>query len=97
MSNVLASALSGFVIPISFYPAWAAAVLTDLPWASFVQAPIDVFLERPHAWFWLVRQAVWAAVLLAAGRRRVRRGGAAPGGAGRMMDAPAKVSACTAV
>jgi viologen exporter family transport system permease protein len=68
MSNVLASALSGFVIPIAFYPAWAARILTDLPWASFVQAPIDIFLERPHAWFWLVRQSLWAAALLAAGR-----------------------------
>jgi ABC-2 type transport system permease protein len=68
LSNVLASGLSGFVVPVAFFPSWAARVLTALPWAAFIQAPIDVFLERPHATFWLVRQACWAVVLLAAGR-----------------------------
>jgi ABC-2 type transport system permease protein len=55
-------------VPIAFFPEWAARLLTNLPWAAFVQAPIDVFLERPDATFWLVRQTVWAVVLLAAGR-----------------------------
>jgi ABC-2 type transport system permease protein len=68
MANVLASALSGFVIPIAFFPDWAARLLTVLPWAAFIQAPIDVFLEKPHATYWLVGQAVWAVVLLAVGR-----------------------------
>jgi ABC-type uncharacterized transport system permease subunit len=39
-----------------------------LPWASFIQAPIDVFLERPDASFWLVRQACWAVALFVIGR-----------------------------
>jgi ABC-2 type transport system permease protein len=68
MANVLASALSGFMVPIAFYPAWAATLLRALPWAAFVQAPIDIFLERPEASHWIWRQCVWAVVLLAAGR-----------------------------
>jgi ABC-2 type transport system permease protein len=68
IAGVLATGLSGFIVPIAFFPEWAARLLTNLPWAAFVQAPIDVFLERPDATFWLVRQTVWAVVLLAAGR-----------------------------
>ena len=66
-ATVLANVMSGFVVPIAFYPAVGGRVLTNLPWAAFVQAPIDIFLERPHAPFWLVRQTVWAVVLLAVG------------------------------
>jgi ABC-2 type transport system permease protein len=68
MASVLATGLSGFIVPIAFFPAWAERVLTNLPWAAFIQAPIDVFLERPNAEFWLVRQVVWAVALLALGR-----------------------------
>jgi ABC-2 type transport system permease protein len=68
LSTVLASAASGFVIPIAFFPAWAERLLTVLPWASFIQAPIDVFLERPDASFWLVRQTCWAVALFVIGR-----------------------------
>jgi ABC-2 type transport system permease protein len=68
LSTVLATALSGMLVPIAFFPSWAERVLVVLPWAAFVQAPIDVFLERPDANFWLVRQTFWALVLLALGR-----------------------------
>jgi viologen exporter family transport system permease protein len=68
MANVLASGLSGFVIPVAFFPEWAARLLTVLPWAAFIQAPIDVFLEKPDATFWLVRQTIWAVALLVVGR-----------------------------
>jgi ABC-2 type transport system permease protein len=68
LSIVLTSALSGFLVPIAFFPAWAVPLLENLPWASVIQAPIDVFLERPgaDAWFW--RQLAWSFVLLALGR-----------------------------
>jgi ABC-2 type transport system permease protein len=68
MANVLASALSGFIVPIAFFPSWAVKVLVALPWAAFVQAPIDIFLERPHASYWLLAQVFWAVALLALGR-----------------------------
>jgi viologen exporter family transport system permease protein len=68
LSTVLASVASGFIVPIAFFPPWTERLLNNLPWASFIQAPIDVFLERPDAWFWLVRQACWTFALFVIGR-----------------------------
>jgi ABC-2 type transport system permease protein len=68
LSVVLSSALSGFIVPIAFFPAWAARLLENLPWAAFIQGPIDVFLEKPDAGVWFVRQLVWTVALLALGR-----------------------------
>jgi ABC-2 type transport system permease protein len=68
LAIVLVSVLSGFLVPISFFPDWAANIIRVLPWAGVVQAPVDIFLERPYAAWWLVHQVVWSLVLLAIGR-----------------------------
>jgi len=68
MSAVLSMALSGMVLPLNLVPGVAGTVVRALPWASYVQVPIDVYLGR-HPGLDLFAalgfQALWAVVLLA--------------------------------
>ena len=62
--------LSGFLIPIQFFPQWLAMVSRALPFAAMVQIPMEVFLEKhtgPNLAGVLAVQAAWAAGLYAAG------------------------------
>lgn len=71
LASVATMFLSGFVVPIAFFPGWMATVLRLLPFAGIVQTPIDVFLEQRTGLAALGAiglQVVWALVLLGAGR-----------------------------
>jgi ABC-2 type transport system permease protein len=63
--------LSGFIVPVAFFPGPLEAVARALPFVAFVEIPVEVFLGK-HEGAALVRalafQAAWAAALLAAGR-----------------------------
>lgn len=69
------SVLSGFIVPVSFFPDGVRPIVEALPFAATVQVPIEVFLEKrtgaslgaAYAF-----QAAWAAVLLVAGRAILR-------------------------
>lgn len=61
-------ALSGFVVPLDFFPPWLAALQRALPFAGMVQAPIDVYLGTRSAWSVLLLQGLWGVALLLAGR-----------------------------
>jgi ABC-2 type transport system permease protein len=68
--------LSGFVIPIAFFPEAARKVLYALPFVAMVEMPINVFLERAQGAelaATLAVQATWAVVLLACGRLMLAR------------------------
>jgi ABC-2 type transport system permease protein len=59
--------LSGFLVPLSFFPEWARAPLAVLPFAGIVQIPTDLFLERLTGAAMLsalALQLAWAAALL---------------------------------
>jgi ABC-2 type transport system permease protein len=75
ISQALWTALSGFLIPIAFFPHAARTFLHALPFVAMIELPIDVFLERATG-AGLARtlaiQVFWAVVLLAAGRRLLR-------------------------
>lgn len=63
--------LSGFLIPVSFFPGWLEAVARATPFPSILQLPIEVFLEKPDGLEVvgvLAVQAGWALALLAVGR-----------------------------
>lgn len=71
ISVVLGTFLSGFTIPLVFFPDWAEATVRLLPYAAFVQVPIEVLLGKyrgadivPA----LAGQLAWTVVLLGAGR-----------------------------
>ena len=63
--------LSGFLVPIAFFPPWARTIVEVLPFAAIVQVPATVFLELTHG-AGLVRmvgvQALWAAAMLGVAR-----------------------------
>ncbi|CAL9430108.1 ABC transporter permease [Streptomyces sp. enrichment culture] len=62
---------SGMLLPLTVFPGALGEVARTLPWASMLQVPADVFLEKRTGWGLLEAygfQAGWAVVLLAAGR-----------------------------
>lgn len=66
--------LSGLILPLAWFPAWAQAVLAWTPFPALFQIPIDVFTERGDPLVLLGRQLVWAAVLITVGRFVLDRG-----------------------
>ena len=66
--------LCGLILPISWFPAWAQAVLAWTPFPVLFQIPIDVFTERGNPFLLLAREAVWGAVLFWLGRMVLARG-----------------------
>jgi ABC-2 type transport system permease protein len=80
LTNTVILFLSGFIVPISFFPPWLASIANALPFRGLAQAPIAVYLGKltgiELAGFFL-QQCVWLVVLVAGGRfllsRMVRR------------------------
>jgi len=72
--GVAGGVLSGLVVPLAWFPAWAQAALAWTPLPSLFQIPIDVFIERGNPMGALAAQAGWALLLLAFGRVVLRRG-----------------------
>jgi ABC-2 type transport system permease protein len=72
--SVAASAwtlLSGFTIPIAFFPDAVRGLVRALPFVAMVELPMDVFLERARGTAvlgTLAIQVFWVIVLLGAGR-----------------------------
>lgn len=70
-SILIMGLLSGFMLPLQFFPDWARAACRALPFSAMVQLPLEVFLGK-HSGAdvagVLAYQLFWAAVLLAAGR-----------------------------
>ncbi|MGW1490759.1 ABC transporter permease [Streptomyces sp. NBC_00191] len=62
---------SGMLLPLTVFPGALGEVARALPWASMLQVPADVFLEKRTGWGLVQAYAFqlgWAVVLLAAGR-----------------------------
>ncbi|MEU1038675.1 ABC transporter permease [Streptomyces sp. NPDC005551] len=59
---------SGMLLPLNVFPGVLGEVVRVLPWASLIQAPVDVLLGRRDPAATYVFQAAWAVGLLAAGR-----------------------------
>lgn len=67
--------LSGFMIPIAFFPDAARNVIHALPFVAMLELPVNVFLERARGAelaATLGVQLFWAAALLGAGRLVLR-------------------------
>jgi ABC-2 type transport system permease protein len=62
--------LSGFLVPIDFFPAWLQAVAAGSPFPAMVQLPVDVFLGQAGGALGpaVATQVAWLAVLLGLGR-----------------------------
>lgn len=71
LSAALWTSLSGFIIPIAFFPDALRGVVRMLPFVAMIEMPIEVFLEHVRGadlFATLAVQAMWTVVLLAAGR-----------------------------
>jgi ABC-2 type transport system permease protein len=69
--SITAIFLSGFLVPLNYFPDWARITVTWLPFAGMLQAPIEVLLGKLDGAALagaLVLQAGWGLVLLAADR-----------------------------
>ena len=67
VGGALITFLSGFLVPLTFFPDWARSALALLPFAGIVQIPTDVFLERLTGLALLAalaEQLAWAGALL---------------------------------
>lgn len=63
--------LSGFLVPLSFFPAWAEPLLRSLPFRMVADVPLNLYLGRyagEEALLLLALQAAWALGLYALGR-----------------------------
>ncbi|MET8582531.1 ABC-2 family transporter protein [Streptomyces collinus] len=59
---------SGMTLPLNAFPGTLGEVVRVLPWAAQVQVPADVLMGQADPLPAFAFQAVWAVVLLAAGR-----------------------------
>lgn len=59
---VVFSFLSGFLLPIAFYPGWLQVVLNLLPFRGIIMSPIEIWLGNGNAALILVGQLVWFGV-----------------------------------
>jgi len=71
LSTLVATAFSGFLVPVAFFPDWLASMAYATPFPAMLQTPIDIFIgvsTGREAIAALAAQAAWLAVLLLAGR-----------------------------
>lgn len=71
LSNLLSMFFSGMLLPLTLFPGTFGEVVRLLPWAATLQVPADVLLGKYEGTQVLAAfgfQAMWALVLLAAGR-----------------------------
>lgn len=73
MYGVVSGVLSGLVLPLQLFPAWAQTVLWWTPFPALIQAPIDVFTEQGGVAV-VAHQVLWAGLLLLAGHVALQRG-----------------------
>ena len=69
--SVLATVLTGLAVPVSWFPAWMAALASWTPFPSVLQAPADILTGRAAGAAALTAlgvQCAWLAALVLAGR-----------------------------
>ena len=66
---VVFSFLSGFLLPIGFYPEWLQIALNVLPFRGIIMSPVDIWLGDGNVALILLGQAVWFAVIVTLARR----------------------------
>lgn len=66
LNLIILQILSGFLIPLAFFPVWAQAIITKLPFASIQSTPTLILLGRLSGfamWEALGLQVVWVMIL----------------------------------
>ena len=63
--------LSGFLVPVKFFPLWLQAIARATPFPSFVETPVQIWLgilSGPAAVNAMLPQALWLVALMLVGR-----------------------------
>lgn len=68
LALVAMNLLSGFLVPISFFPPWLRTVADLLPFRAIIMLPIQVLLRQNNPGAALAIQLFWAVVLTLLGR-----------------------------
>jgi ABC-2 type transport system permease protein len=74
---IVVNLLSGFIIPVSFFPHWLAVIASLTPFPSMVQTPVDIFTGHADGSAALTAigvQALWVGLLFLACRVVFLRG-----------------------
>jgi ABC-2 type transport system permease protein len=69
--SITAIFLSGFLVPLPYFPDWARSVVAWCPFAGLLQIPIEVLLGKRRGATLLgglLLQAAWGVLLLLANR-----------------------------
>lgn len=75
MLGLLAMLMSGFIVPLAFFPTWLAEIARLLPWSGMIQIPIEVYLGKLTGLEFLRAlgfQLAWFLILMVVGRLVVR-------------------------
>ncbi len=71
LQMVLSNILSGFIIPVAWFPARLGAIAAATPFPSMLQTPVDILSGRVagvHALQVVALQCFWLVIMLAIGR-----------------------------
>lgn len=77
LGYTLAMFLSGFLVPVTFFPPWLRTVANCTPFPSIVEIPVQIWLgilAGPAAIAALFRQAFWLVVMILIGRLMLAAG-----------------------
>jgi ABC-2 type transport system permease protein len=69
--------LSGMIIPVPLFPAWAQPILNILPFRGLIDTPFRIYLGNMtigEAGLSMVQQVIWIGVFVIAGRWLLGRG-----------------------
>ena len=77
LGYTLAMFLSGFLVPVTFFPPWLKTVAYWTPFPSIIETPVQVWLgivTGPAAMGALIQQAFWFGALMILGRLMLAAG-----------------------
>jgi ABC-2 type transport system permease protein len=68
LAGIVATFMSGMVLPLAVFPGWLGNLARLLPWSAMLQVPANVLLGKTSAVSALRFEAIWAILVLALGR-----------------------------
>jgi len=77
LGYTLAMFLSGFLIPVTFFPSWLKTLAAWTPFPAMIETPVEIWmgiLSGPAVAAALIQQAFWAGVMMLLGRLMLAAG-----------------------
>jgi ABC-2 type transport system permease protein len=77
LGYTLAMFLSGFLVPVAFFPPWLKTIANWTPFPAMIEMPVQIWLgilSGPAAISALIQQALWLSVMVLIGRLMLAAG-----------------------